>query len=141
MKEIFDINMNDPRSRALFLSQFGLLRGPVRITAETRRRHVTNPQRAYYFQVLVRAYQKYFLAQGQVFSLQLCHEMLKRKLLERQPVYDKRTGELLYEQVGSIADSGDVNASQMTDYMERVKVYLTELEIDIGEEVPHAHHS
>lgn len=49
---------------------------PIHFVIEDQKRYSTNPQRQYYFAVIVTQFQQYFAAQGQWFDKDTLHEMM-----------------------------------------------------------------
>jgi len=139
MKETYTINMSSPEERALFLNEFAKLRGMHTFTVQRAKDPKSNADerraalRRLYFVVYVSAYKNYLAAQGQPFTRNLCHYLLKRRFLKND-ILDETTGEIIGEAVGSIADGSDVDLQDMQAFVRNVHQFLAnELRIDLPE--------
>lgn len=132
MTETYTFDASRPAQVDAVIADLKSLRGIHIVTIKRARGQISGAKRALYFAVYVRAYRKYFRDQGQPFTLDFCHYLLKHRFL-KVDVYDKNTGEVIGEKVGSIADGGDVDDQQMSEFITNVHQFLAG---DLGIEIP-----
>lgn len=118
-----NINFNSVAQKRMLYQTLRGLRGEHRVTIAEYHGPHTDPQRRYYFSSVVGEFHKFLREQGEVYTKEQAHEILKAKLL-RESVADPRTGEFLAERVKSITE---LDKREFSVFLEAAIAWLADM--------------
>lgn len=122
------LNLSDVQTKRRLLAQVGALTGEWSVELKRWRPTRSNRVNALYHVSRVEALREFFSAQGQEFTHDECHAMLRDELIPPKEVLDTNTGEVIMRLRGS---SATLNTEEFSAYLERVDARLAELGIVI----------
>ena len=130
------INFDQPRDRHRLRDVLGTLGGKHRVRITRHRRTRSINQNAYYWAVVVASFHQFLSEQGDSYTAEDCHEMLKFKHL-RETAVDHSTGEVLGEFVKSTAT---LNTMEFAEYVDRCIAWLGEFGIRVPSPAEYSPH-
>ena len=126
------LNLTDQTTKLRLLSHVGALRGSYWVEIRKFRRGRTLRQNAWYWSCTVAGVGEFLREQGEQYTDEDAHEMLKWKFL-RESVVNKKTGEIIGERVRSTAT---LNIEEMVNYCEDCRNWLAEFGIIVPDPEP-----
>lgn len=117
------IDFDKPASKARLWALLRTLDGKHRVEIKRHNRNRTLPQNSYYFGVVVREFQKFLHEQGDSYTIEDCHEILKFRHL-RESVVDHSTGEIIGERVRSTAS---LTTTEFAEYVDLCASWLGDM--------------
>lgn len=126
------VNFSDTATKRQWLTKLGALSGPYWIDVAKFRKGRTLNQNAWYFGCIVRAFGEFLREQGEQYTDEDAHEMLKWKFL-RESVTNKDTGEIIGERVKSTTK---LDIEEMVNYCEDCRNWLAEFGIIVPDPDP-----
>lgn len=116
------LNMSRTSERGVLLKAISALRGPVRITIKSAARVRSLAQNRLYWGVYVPALRNHLMKQGEVYSPEALHAMLKDRFL-RQPIVIENSGELLGYNTRSTTE---LTVIEFNEFLDRVGQWYAE---------------
>lgn len=113
---------NEKHKRVLYESMKGL-HGPHRVRISESRSGRTNAQNAWYWATTVTGLQNFLNEQGEPYTKEQAHEILKAKFLS-EPVPDPNTGEVLTWRVKSTTE---LTTKEFAEYHDNCRNWLREM--------------
>ncbi len=126
-EQIIDFDDRDQKRR--FLTLAGALQGPQEVTIKPWKPRRSNRANSFYFAVVVAALRQFLAEQGDNYSVDECHDLLKTRCLGTVKVFNRKTGEFIAEKS---LGSAMLDTSEFSAYVERCIAWLA----DFGIEVP-----
>lgn len=120
------VNFSDNAQKRRFLTIAGALQGPHEVTMKPWKPRRSNRQNAWYWACVVESFRQFLLAQGDNYSKDECHEILKTKCLGTVMVVNKQDGEVIAETNKSTAS---LKSAEFTEYADRCCAWLSEFGI------------
>ncbi len=115
------IDMNNPRQRVTFINLLRELRGSYRITIVKHRPRRSDRQLRYYWPCFVHEFGKYLRGQGEAYTDDQCHEMLKHKFL-RQTFIDPHGEACDYTR-----STSDLTTTEFNEYLDACAAWLSDV--------------
>lgn len=114
------LNLSDRDVRYRLFDCIRQARGEYRVTFVRHRSRRSNRQNAWYWGCIVSALRDFLREQGQAYSAEQCHEMLKWRLL-REDIVDHRTGEVVGQ---TVPTSTKLTTTEFAEYCELCRQWL-----------------
>lgn len=128
------INFDDTQSKTRMMTALGALRGFHWVEVVKFRKGRTLKQNAWYWSCIVAGFGQFLRAQGEQYTNEDAHEMLKWKFL-RVSVINQKTGEVIGERIRSTTNLTTV---QMVKYCEDCRNWLAEFGVIVPDPVSEA---
>jgi len=117
------VNLSNPREKRMLLETIRGLEGPHRVEVVKYRPRRTDRQNRYYWPCFVQPLAEFLREQGECYTDQQAHELLKAKFL-RQDVHHPLTGRCVGETVRSTTD---LNTSEFNEYLDQCAFWLADM--------------
>jgi hypothetical protein len=119
------IDMSSPSERSELLRAITDLRGPHRFRISRGNADRSNQQIRFYRGILIPAFRRYMLAQGEVWSTDAIHDMFGLKFLQ-EPKHHPIT----HEKIGdTVRSTSDLTKHEMSEFLE---LLITWMQTDFG---------
>jgi len=122
MQEVL-INFDDPAEKRVLWDFLKTCKGRWRITACRYRRRRSDVQNRYYWGVVVRLFGDFLRDQGEQYTDEDAHEVLKAAFL-RKSIVNQETGEIICETVGSTAK---LTTGEFIEYLDKCVAWLADM--------------
>jgi hypothetical protein len=117
------IDLSEPTEKVRLSEFCSRLRGKQRITAVQYRPRRTDPQNRLYWGVIVEALRNFLREQGEAYTAEEVHGILKHKFL-RKTVHDPLTGQPIGETTRSTTE---LTIQEFNEYIEFCTTWLNEM--------------
>lgn len=121
-------DLSDEQAKARLINHVRTLRGRWRIDLTQYRPRRSDRQNRYYWPCLVQPFAAWLKEQGNEYTTDDAHEILKHKFLRREHI-DRRTGEVMT----FTQSTAKLDTSEFNEYLDRCAAWLADF---TGIEVP-----
>jgi hypothetical protein len=116
------VNLSDRQTKLRLIQRIGALAGPHHVTVKRWRPRRSSRANAFYWACVVPALQQFLEDQGETYTADEIHVLMKAKFL-RMSVVNKATGEVIGATVRS---SASLDAKEFGVYLEKCIAWLAE---------------
>ena len=113
-------DLNDARKRTAIARRINDLRGVYRIEVTRYRPRRSDRQNAYYWPCMVHPFGSFLRDQGEEYTDQQAHELLKAKFL-------RKTVEIKGERLDVVGSTTELDTSQFNEYLDKVAAWLADM--------------